>query len=317
MTPLAAPTNRNRRYLLIAAVLAVALYVFLPQLGEFRSSRHLLWHPADPWWLTAAVLFTALTYAAGSATYCLLAFKPLRYGQELLVQLAAMFINRLLPAGIGGAGVNYAYLRKARHQVAQAASVVAVNNLLGLMGHGLLVGITLAVFAGDPTIASGTHRLTGSAELLIAGAIAVTAVIVVLLRRGRLRRLAKETGRQLFSYRRRPLSLGLALLSSMSLSLCNILSLYCCARALAVHLSLVALMLIFTFGVGVGTVTPTPGGLGGFEAGLVTGLAAYHVAGPLALATALLYRLVSYWLPLLAGGPAFVACQRRQLFRLR
>jgi uncharacterized protein (TIRG00374 family) len=82
--------------------------------------------------------------------------------------------------------------------------------------------------------------------------------------------------------------------------------------ALGIHLSFVPTLLILTFGVGAGAATPTPGGLGGFEAGLVGGFVAYDVNASAALAIALLYRLISYWLTLLIGAGAFIFCQRQK-----
>jgi uncharacterized membrane protein YbhN (UPF0104 family) len=55
----------------------------------------------------------------------------------------------------------------------------------------------------------------------------------------------------------------------------------------------------------------TPGGLGFVEAGLVGTLTVAGVPGPAALAATLLYRLVSYWLPLPVGGLAYLAFRRR------
>jgi uncharacterized protein (TIRG00374 family) len=55
----------------------------------------------------------------------------------------------------------------------------------------------------------------------------------------------------------------------------------------------------------------TPGGLGFVEAGLVGMLTLAGVHGGDAFAATLLYRLVSYWLPLPAGGVAYVLYRRR------
>jgi uncharacterized protein (TIRG00374 family) len=55
----------------------------------------------------------------------------------------------------------------------------------------------------------------------------------------------------------------------------------------------------------------TPGGLGFVEAGLVGTLTLAGVPAQEALTATLLYRLVSYWLPLPVGGIAYV------VFRLR
>jgi hypothetical protein len=55
----------------------------------------------------------------------------------------------------------------------------------------------------------------------------------------------------------------------------------------------------------------TPGGLGFVEAGLAGTLTLAGVPGGDALAATLLYRLVSYWLPLPAGGVAYALFRRR------
>src|SRR6266550_6620858 len=55
----------------------------------------------------------------------------------------------------------------------------------------------------------------------------------------------------------------------------------------------------------------TPGGLGFVEAGLVGTLTLAGVPGPAALATTLLYRLVSYWLPIPVDGVAYLLFRRR------
>jgi uncharacterized protein (TIRG00374 family) len=55
----------------------------------------------------------------------------------------------------------------------------------------------------------------------------------------------------------------------------------------------------------------TPGGLGFVEAGLVGTLTLAGVPAKDALTATLLYRLVAYWLPLPAGGIAYVLFRQR------
>jgi uncharacterized membrane protein YbhN (UPF0104 family) len=314
MQPATSRVHPNRRYLLLVIVLLAGLYVLLPQFGQFRSSWHLLSHP-DPLWTAVAIGLTLLTYAAAAVTYGLLAFKPLAYGQTLLVQLAAMFINRLLPAGLGALGANYAYLRQRHHNPAQAAGTVAVNNLLGVIGHGAMVAVALVLSVGHIMVNPPGHgQVLATVVKITAGVTVLAAVLGLIFGRRRLRRFAITIRRDVLSYRQRPWQLVGALTSSISLTLYNVLCLTSCALALGVHLPFVVVLLIFSLGIGAGTATPTPGGLGGFEAGLTAGLIAYHVASPAALAIALLYRLVSYWLLLPAGGLALVVCQKKQLF---
>jgi uncharacterized membrane protein YbhN (UPF0104 family) len=314
MTKQKSPFQPSRRNLALVAVAAIAVYVLLPQIGNFRSSWELLRHP-DPVYTALAVALTFATYLAGTGTYCLLAFRRLRFGRTFLVQLAAMFINRLLPAGIGALGANYLYLRHEKHKSSQAASVVAINNLWGFIGHGLVLALTLLLIPGDSMISPGRP---GANQTFLLEALVLALIVLLgaalLFGWHKIVNALQDIRKQLFSYRKRPLSLIAALGTSATLTLCNVMCLFFCLQALGLSLSFAAVLLVFTFGVGTGAAVPTPGGLGGFEAGLAAGFVAYGIDAAPALAAALLYRLVSYWLPLPVGLAAFVMCQGKRLF---
>lgn len=314
MTRYAARAGTRRRHWLIVGLYVLALYVIIPQIGSFRSSWGLLGHLKLGWLVMAAAL-AGYTYLAAAGTYYYLAFKPLKYSQLVLIEVSAMFINRLLPGGIGALGTNYSYLRRRGHSQAQSATMIATNNLIGIVGHLLVIGLALVATAGQIKL----HHFGQGRSLKY------LAIVAVFLGAGlglawwkfghhRLRKALLSFRRPLITYGRHPLKLLGALLTSISLTLGNVLCLAACAYALSAHLPFVALLLIFSLGITAGTVTPTPGGLGGFEAGLFAGFVAYGIATPTALALALLYRLISYWLPLILGALAFLVAQRQKLF---
>lgn len=313
MKPESLKLRFNRQYLFVVLLLLLALYVLLPQIGEFRSSWQLLRRP-EPGWAAAAVGLTLTTYLTAASNYCLLAVRPLKYGRTVLVQLAAMFINRLLPGGIGALGANYAYLKRQAHTGTQAASVVALNNLFGVAGNGLLVAASLALFSERVSAVPNYGRTAGLWLKVILLIVAALMVLILVFGRQRFKEQLIKLHVQLNGYRRQPWRLPAVLFSSMLLTLGNVFCLAACGLALGVHLPFTVVLLILTFGVGAGAATPTPGGLGGFEAGLAAGFIAYHVASPAALAVALLYRLISYWLPIVLGAPAFAFCRRRHWF---
>ena len=68
-----------------------------------------------------------------------------------------------------------------------------------------------------------------------------------------------------------------------------------------------------TTGVIVGMVTPTPGGLGGVEAGLVGAIVAYGNSSSLAFSAVIIYRLVTFWLPIIPGYLCFWLLRRRKV----
>jgi len=302
------PGRKQWLFLLLALA---GLYVLLPQLSIFHSSLQALDH-IQSYDVCVAVGLSALTYFAAATTYRLLANKKLRYGRTVLVQLASMFTNRLLPAGIGGIGANYIYLRKSGHTTTQAAGVVAANNLMGFIGHVVLVCVLLAAFHAHlpPLHLLRGHFMFGWFDKFL---VLVFLAVLIAARhfRHRLKRGFRRLFKQLLTFQYRPFRLSGALLTSVGLTLCNILSLYYCTLALHIHVAIIAIVLVFTLGIALGTVTPTPGGLGGVEAGLVAGLVAYRVASADALAAVLVYRLVSYWLMLAIGAAAFVIAERR------
>lgn len=303
----------GRQQLLVLLIAAVILYIALPQFGTFRHSLTLA-KGAEPWLLAVSLMFTALSYVAAAGNYRLLAIHRLPYLRTLLIQLAGMFVNRLLPAGIGSISVNFLNLRQSGHSGAEAASVITANNGLGIAGNlVLLAGVWLPFHDELP----GLHTGHANKIIILAAAIIVIALVAWLIfytrtrYKDRLRRNLQLFWRQLLTYRHRRGHLLAALTCSIGLTMSNVLSLWFCVLAMNISLPFIAVLITFSFGVALGAATPTPGGLGGVEAGLVAGLVAYHVDSASALAAVLVYRLISYWLPLAAGGAALLISQRR------
>jgi uncharacterized protein (TIRG00374 family) len=293
-------------------VCLVGLYGIVPQLGGFHRSFSVL-HHIRPAYVVAIVLSCIVTYLAAAATYKLLAFGKLKYRRTLLVEVASMFMNHLLPGGIGGIGANYAYLRKAKLSSAEASAAVAINNSLGFLGH---IAILLIIILIHPEFLDMIHGLSLSQaswlSIVCILMLVTSAALCVRRVRNRLLHILQGFLQQLRRYKDHPSHVLWALGSSVLLTLANVSGLWFGLLAIGVHLSFFIVLLVFTLGVGVGTVTPTPGGVGGVEAGLVAGLVAYHMTAAAALAAVLVYRLVSYWLALCIGAVVFVVVRKRQ-----
>ena len=89
------------------------------------------------------------------------------------------------------------------------------------------------------------------------------------------------------------------------------LALLCALRAVGADPRPSLVLLAYTAGELLALIPFTPGGLGFVEAGLVGTLALAGVSGHDALAATLLYRLAAYWLPIPAGGLAYLLFRRR------
>jgi undecaprenyl-diphosphatase len=58
---------------------------------------------------------------------------------------------------------------------------------------------------------------------------------------------------------------------------------------------------VYLTGSAVATAAPTPGGLGALEAALIAGLVAAGMSNTIALPAVFLFRLATFWLPVLPG----------------
>jgi uncharacterized protein (TIRG00374 family) len=76
--------------------------------------------------------------------------------------------------------------------------------------------------------------------------------------------------------------------------------------------SLASVAVVYLTGSAIGSAAPTPGGLGAVEVALSAGLTAAGVASATALSAVLLFRLLTFWLPVPVGWLAFNRLQHEQ-----
>jgi glycosyltransferase 2 family protein len=299
--------------LLLLLFFLLLLYVVVPRLGNFSQSFAVL-GDARPVFIGLALAGLVLTYLFAAIMYFILAFKPLRLRQILVVQTASGFANRVLPGGLGVITLYVQYLRKHGHTLSQAIAVSGTNNLLGIIEHVLLMALALGLTA-ESLLGQADFSYSGRFWLIlgVVVAAAVTGLLVFSQVRRYLYSLTKDVFKHMAHYRKRPGKLAMAFLCSVLLTLSHVSIFYFSALALGVEVSLTQAFVVFTVGIIAATVTPTPGGLVGAEAGLTAGLIVYGVAAPTALATALLYRFLTYWLPLLPGFIVFITNRRLYL----
>ncbi|MDL2362835.1 MAG: lysylphosphatidylglycerol synthase transmembrane domain-containing protein [Patescibacteria group bacterium] len=314
MSPMTILSKIKKRQALSILILIIFLCALIPQYAVLRSSLALLPN-ANKNFLFIAGLCTALTYLLATFTYRLLAFKPLNFRRTFIVQLGAMFINRLIPSGFGALGVNFVYLKKESHTNTEAGTVVSFNNFLGLMGHLLLFGIIIIFF--NTSIQDFKYPPISINPVVTALLILLFITVIVALYKvngNKTVHTLRSFERAVLSYRRRKVHLLLALGNSILVTLSNVAILFFCMLAVGGHLSFAAIFIAFSFGVGAAAAVPTPGGIGGVEAGTAAGLVSFGMPLHTAIAAAVIYRIISFWIPLLVGFSAFIYCQRKHYF---
>ncbi len=262
-------------------------------------------------WLLTALGCMLATMLVAAAIYGTLALHRLRYLQTLLVEVAAGFVNRILPSGLGSLGLHGVYLYKRKYTVAEATAVVSVNNLLGITAH--LSLLLLLVLVQPHTLRMLHVHVAVKSVVFVAigfGVLLMAVALVPVVRR----RIMRFIYNLLHSFRKVGLwSVIKAWVLALILTSLYTLILWCSGHAVDVHLSILQMFVVFTIGMFSGTVVPLPGGLVGMEAGLLVGLLAYNVPVTQAGAVVVIFRLVTYWLPILPGVIALFLARRRSL----
>jgi uncharacterized protein (TIRG00374 family) len=295
--------------LLLLILLAIFVFVIISQIDSLKGSINQI-KTSQLGYDLLAVIAIIISYLFSSLTYYVIALKPIRYWRTVIVQLGINTVNRLLPVGIGAIGGNFLYLKKAGHSNVQAASVVFINNLLGFIGNLLLLG-TLLIFvphAHFVHIASAGHVV----GIIVFGSIVVsTAVLMVPRVRSRLIRATHNFLKQLKVYSRHKSKLPVGLICEIGLTLGSVMALSFSLKAVHGYLPLSSLMLAYSFAIWIGSIIPAPGGLGSVEAGLITALVTFGIRLDQALAAVLVFRLISFWLPLITGIPPLIWSRRK------
>jgi uncharacterized membrane protein YbhN (UPF0104 family) len=271
---------------------------------------------ADVHWLVVGFLAMMLSVVCTSIVYMLLAPRKLVFIDTLLVQTSSLCVNKVLPAGSGALGVSYLFLRASKIDKLSAGLVVLLNNLLGFAGHAMLLLLILVAFHGGMTWPkmSMPNFVSLPVWWLMGVAIAVLLVLATWwLRRYAAQRVTNKTRKKLRALISRPSRLLIAVGVSMILTLCYVASLYAAGAATGLQLSLPTALLVLTLSVVATVVIPAPGGIGAAEAGAYVALRAFAVDPAQALATAVLYRVISFWFPLLFGTIALIVVEKRHL----
>jgi uncharacterized protein (TIRG00374 family) len=85
------------------------------------------------------------------------------------------------------------------------------------------------------------------------------------------------------------------------------------AFALGVDMGLTDALIALSFGVIVGSIFPTPGGVGGVEAGITAALIVLGYDAAAAASIAVLFRVATYWQPLVPGTLAYMYLRDKKL----
>jgi glycosyltransferase 2 family protein len=97
---------------------------------------------------------------------------------------------------------------------------------------------------------------------------------------------------------------------SLTITMGYILALEVSVSAFGAGPAFTSIALVYLIGSVVSSVAPTPGGIGAVEATLIAGLTSAGMTSTTAIAAVIMFRLATFWIPLLPGWGALVVLQR-------
>jgi uncharacterized protein (TIRG00374 family) len=325
------PRNPLLKRIVLLAVTGVSLYLVAPSLIELFSSAPRV-AKLEPGWL---VLMAALEAASLAMVWMLqrICLEHPMWSAVIRSQLAGNALAKVAPGGgAAGAALQYRMLVEAGVSNAVAASGPTAANLLTFATLLALPVLTVPAFLAGLPIDRGLVRaallgagvftaLAGMGAILLAsdrvletvGRIAQDARNRVLRRRPRLEgfptRLVRERD---WALRVIGADARQALLASVLRWLLDYCALLLALAAVGAEPRPSLVLLAFSGSQLLTLVPVTPGGLGFVEAGLAGLLTLAGVSAADAALATLAYRLVSYWLPLPAGGVAALLHRRER-----
>jgi uncharacterized membrane protein YbhN (UPF0104 family) len=298
------------RTLITLVATVIAVYLLVGQLDRVKLGG-LLRH-ADWRWTAVALALSAASYLGAAWSLSGFVLERLNLVRTLLAQLAASFVTLVTPAAVGGVALNLRYLRRADVASADAAASVGVSQVVAFTLHMILL-VVFAALSG--TAQKDSLRPPGWVYIAVAAVVAAGLVAIAFPwgRRLLASRLAPALGQvipRLLDIAQQPAKLaegvGGALLVTASYILCLVAS----VRALGGSVPLVSIAVVYLTGSALGSAVPTPGGLGAVEAALSAGLTAAGLPGITAVSAVLLFRTLTFWLPVPLGWAAMNYLQR-------
>ena len=303
------------RTLLTIAALAGAFYYLLPEIAKVSSSWHGILH-ANWAWLPVVILLSALSYVASALALMGSVPGHVPFGPTVLAQGASSFINRVSPSNVGGMALNARFLQKAGTDPPASVAAVGVNSLAGAIMHLVLMVVFFTLAGRSLTKA---FKLPHTSKILLILAIILALVGIVLatrpgrrLARTKLLPALRSAAGSLQRAAASPVKMALLFGGSALVTLSYIAALIASIKAFSPGPGLVLVGAVYLTAAAVAAAAPTPGGLGAIETALLGGLIAVGMhAGP-AFSAVLLYRLATYWLPVLPGWLSWRFLQRRE-----
>ena len=251
--------------------------------------------------------------------------RSMLFAPVLMLQYAIQFIQLAVPSSAARVALEVRFFQRNGVDTGGALSIGLIDSLSGFAIQVILIlTITLSELAtldlssNSSRSSAGTSSSSSGASLLLLGAglIALGGIIAVTVPRYRAAiresipryrealRVQMASGAKALRVLRSPSKITMLVLGNLVAQLMLAMILGICLRAFGESASFAGLILVNTFVSLFAGFMPVPGGMGVSEAALTAGLVSLGIPNEAAIATAIAYRLVTFYLPPIWGSLA-------------
>jgi uncharacterized membrane protein YbhN (UPF0104 family) len=296
------------QYVVLLILGFIGIYFALPQIGALKDALTVIKH--SNWgWVVAGLVLTGLTFPAGTFTQFIAGGKLGSVSELGLRQLAGAFLSHFVPFSLGTIGITARYYQKLGKEPVQATTAATLPTVFGTATTVLMVA-----FISPPTIRHLTQRFQADSHkhwlIVIVSLTLLLSLLATPWIRRKVHQLIEGVKSGIGSINS-PSQVIYMLIGSVALTFFSACTLFASIEAVHARVALTDIFALYVTSSLVSAIAPTPGGIGATEAFLLLGLSSIGIGLPQAAAAVLVYRLLSFWIPMIPGGFALHIINKR------
>ena len=251
---------------------------------------------ANPWWMLASAVLACLIWVGSAVPLVALSPEKLSLRETLIAQVAASIITIVAPAGVGPAALNLRYLRKRRVPTAMAVTTVTLMQISQALITIILLLLVMVIAGSSLSVSVPYGTILGVVAVVM---VAVGIIVAVPKVRRWIWLKIQPTWQQVYPRLLwiigQPRRLAAVVGGNLLMNIGYVGAFWTALLAMGGSLNFSTVSITYLTANAAGSFIPSPGGIGTVETALTSGLTVAGISSSVAIATALLYRLVTFY----------------------
>ena len=251
---------------------------------------------ANLWWMLASAVLACLIWVGSAVPLVALSPEKLSLRETLVAQVAASIITIVAPAGVGPAALNLRYLRKRRVPTAMAVTTVTLMQISQALITIILLLLVMVIAGSSLSVSVPYGTILGVVAVVM---VAVGIIVAVPKVRRWIWSKIQPTWQQVYPRLLwiigQPRRLAAVVGGNLLMNIGYVGSFWTALLAMGGSLNFSTVSITYLTANAAGSFIPSPGGIGTVETALTSGLTVAGISSSVAIATALLYRLVTFY----------------------